>query len=197
MGSGGSLLHYTELKHGERSRAERVPLTFYAENTSMITRFETAILTLSLLLAPHLHAGDSTAINEVLDSFHRAAAEADLERYTSLMAEEIVFLGTDGSERWQGRDFTDFARPHFDSGRGWAYRPRDRRLSVSGDGKVAWFDEMLSHDTLGTCRGSGVLVKVSGAWKVAQYNLSLPIPNELVDRVADQIRTFENGNRAP
>ena len=64
----------------------------------------------------------------------------------------------------------------------------------SDDGAVAWFDELLSHEKLGTCRGSGVLVREEGGWKVAQYNLSVPIPNELVYGVADQIQAFDAGD---
>ncbi len=145
---------------------------------------------LLVLLSRGLYADDTATIEAVLDGFHRAAATADYQRYRSLMAEDIVFLGTDASERWQGQAFADFARPRFESGRGWEYRPRDRRISLSMDGKVAWFDELLSHDKLGTCRGSGVMVRESesGEWKVAQYNLSVPVPNDLVLSVVAQIR---------
>ena len=147
-----------------------------------------------LLLAPCASswANETDPVDATLDDFHRAAATADYQRYTALMAEQIVFLGTDASERWQGQAFADFARPHFESGRGWEYRPRQRRVRLSPNGEVAWFDELLDHDRLGTCRGSGVLVRESGRWKVAQYNLSVPIPNDLVDSVADQIRARED-----
>ncbi len=40
---------------------------------------------------------------------------------------------------------------------------------------------------MGACRGSGVLVLSGGAWKIAQYNLSIPIPNDLADGVTKQI----------
>ena len=60
-------------------------------------------------------ADQQMLLNEVLDDFHRAAAEADFERYTALMSDDIVFLGTDASERWQGADFPAFARPYFDA----------------------------------------------------------------------------------
>jgi len=133
-------------------------------------------------------ADQQMLLNEVLDDFHRAAAEADFERYTALMSDDIVFLGTDASERWQGADFPAFARPYFDSGQGWEYRPYDRTLSLSASGDVAWFDELLRHDRLGTCRGSGVLVRGQDGWQVAQYNLSVPIPNDIVYGVAEQIR---------
>lgn len=168
----------------------------FAETMPMNIRFGAALVLGLLITAPGLRADDTAPINAVLDSFHRAAAAADYNRYVALMAEGIVFLGTDATERWQGQAFADFARPHFDSGRGWDYRPRERRITLSRNGEVAWFDELLSHDKLGTCRGSGVLVNESGEWKVAQYNLSVPIPNELVDGYADGIRAFEAGRAA-
>src|SRR2546428_801943 len=55
--------------------------------------------------------------------------------------------------------------------------PRPRAPTVSSDGKKAWFDEDLETEKLGAARGSGVLVKDGGRWKIAQYNLSIPIPN--------------------
>lgn len=129
----------------------------------------------------------------VLDEFHRAAARADLESYFSLMTDQVVFLGTDGSERWQGQQFRDFVRPRFESGKGWDYRPYDRHILLGADGRTAWFDEALSHAELGQCRGSGVLVMKQGQWRVAQYNLSVPIPNAIVDDVVEQIQAQSTG----
>jgi ketosteroid isomerase-like protein len=125
---------------------------------------------------------------EALDAFHRAASEADLKAYFDLMTDDVVFLGTDGTERWQGQAFRQFVRPHFEAGRGWTYLPSARVVQLDSSGRVAWFDEVLHNDELGACRGSGVLVLESGQWKVAQYNLSVPIPNDLVLGVAAQIR---------
>jgi hypothetical protein len=54
---------------------------------------------------------------------------------------------------------------------------------------------MLVNEKWGVCRGSGVLVRSSsgGEWKIAQYNLSVPIPNDLLPGVAEQIKAFESG----
>lgn len=123
-------------------------------------------------------------IAAALDGFHAAAAAADYARYDASMTADVVFLGTDGSERWQGDGFREFARPHFDSGQGWTYHVLERNITQLPDQPVAWFDEALSHATLGHCRGSGVMVHQQGVWKVAQYNLSVPIPNEMVAEVA-------------
>ena len=143
-----------------------------------------AVLLIALAVLP-ARAGEPA---KALDAFHRAASEANLQAYFGLMTEDVVFLGTDGSERWQGQAFRDFVRPHFEAGRGWTYQPSDRNVRVDSSGGIAWFDEVLHNDQLGACRGSGVRVLQAGQWKVAQYNLSVPIPNALVLGVAEQIR---------
>ncbi len=73
-------------------------------------------------------------------------------------------------------------------GQGWTYHPQDRKITLSEGGGLAWFDELLQNDKLGQCRGSGVLVLGENGWQLAQYNLSVPIPNSMVQSVADAIR---------
>ena len=135
--------------------------------------------------------GDESAPEATLDSFHQAAANADAAAYFAAMTDDVVFLGTDGSERWQGNDFRDFAAAHFSAGQGWTYVPLRRDITVSANGDIAWFDELLQNDGLGTCRGSGVLVKSTNGWKIAQYNLSVPIPNAIVRDVATDIAALQ------
>jgi hypothetical protein len=122
----------------------------------------------------------------VLDDFHDAAAKADYARYFSHWTEESVFLGTDATERWVGNQFGAFAKPIFDKGKGWTYRPHDRH--ISGAGETVFFDELLDNEKLGLCRGSGVLRRVGAEWKVMQYNLSISVPNEKALQVAELIR---------
>ena len=43
----------------------------------------------------------------------------------------------------------------------------------------AWFDELLDTQ-MKLCRGSGVLQKIDGKWKIAHYVLSIAVPNENV-----------------
>jgi len=133
------------------------------------------------------------AIEQALDAFHDAAARSDFSAYSGLMTREVVFLGTDATERWQGDVFRAFARPYFDEGKGWTYLPQERHVDVMPGDKTALFDELLSHSRLGTCRGSGVMVLDGTQWKVAQYNLSVPIPNALVEGVAQDIVASEQG----
>lgn len=50
---------------------------------------------------------------------------------------------------------------------------------------------MLDNDKYGECRGTGVLVKLGGAWRIVQYNLTIPIPNEIALDVVEMIRQQE------
>ena len=160
---------------------------------------KTWMLALSLLLLLDPLRGQAqgedaaVAIGALLDRFHQAAADADEEAYFATMTGDAIFLGTDGSERWQGQAFRDFVHPHFDSGKGWDYQPLSRNIIIAPGGASAWFDEALHNESLGACRGSGVLVLEDSGWKVAQYNLSVPIPNSLVDAVVADIAALASG----
>jgi hypothetical protein len=123
-----------------------------------------------------------------LDRFHAAAAAADEAAYFGLIAPGGVFIGTDASERWTREEFREYARPHFAAGRGWTFVPRDRHVTLSSDGRTAWFDEMLDSASYGECRGTGVLQLHGGRWLVEQYHLTIPVPNELAGKVVRMIR---------
>ena len=128
------------------------------------------------------------AVAEVLDALHQAASDADYDRYFSLYAREAVFLGTDATERLERPAFMAYAKARFDTGTGWTYRILERHIAVVTDGQTAWFDERLENADLGETRGSGVLVIEDGGWKIAHYNLTIPIPNELSRDIVRQIR---------
>jgi ketosteroid isomerase-like protein len=127
-------------------------------------------------------------VNRVLNDWHKAAADADEQRYFGYAAPEFVFLGTDASERWDLASFRAFAHPYFAKGKAWTFVPRDRHLQASPSGDVVWFDEKLDSVSYGECRGTGVLRHTRDGWKIAQYNLTIPIPNDLAKTVVQMIR---------
>jgi ketosteroid isomerase-like protein len=133
-------------------------------------------------------ARDARGVEAVLDDWHAAAAAADEGRYFDHLAADAVFLGTDATERWSRAEFLEYAHPHFAAGRGWTYVPRDRHVMLSPAGDVAWFDERLDHARYGEVRGTGVLRRDGGSWRIVHYNLSFPIPNALAPRVVALIR---------
>ncbi len=118
------------------------------------------------------------AIAQVLDDWHAAAAAADEQRYFAHFAPEGVFLGTDATERWTVAEFREYVHRHFPAGRGWTYVPHDRHVMLSENGTLAWVDEKLTNEKYGELRGTGVLRKIGGEWKLAHYSLTFTIPNE-------------------
>jgi hypothetical protein len=127
------------------------------------------------------------AVAAVLNNWHHAAAAADEDRYFGQFASNGVFMGTDPTERWTAAAFHAWAKPYFARKKAWNFKPRDRHIDFAADGQTAWFDEMLDTTDLGVCRGTGVLIRIGHAWKIAQYNLSIPIPNALADGIVKQI----------
>jgi len=128
------------------------------------------------------------AINTTLDDWHLAATEANFERYfMHFTSDSAIFMGTDATERWTVAEFKPWAKPYFDDGQAWDFTPVERHVYLSDNGQTAWFDESLDTPNLGPARGSGVLVKQAETWKIAHYNLSIPIPNAIVDTVVQQV----------
>ncbi|MBK9385858.1 MAG: nuclear transport factor 2 family protein [Planctomycetes bacterium] len=130
---------------------------------------------------------EQRAADLTLDRFHDAAARADLEGYFGLFAPEGIFLGTDASERWDVAQFRAWAAPHFAGDSAWIFLPLQRHLVFDGGGAHAWFDEVLGSRSYGLCRGSGVLRRIEGRWKLAQYNLAFLVPNDRADSVVAAI----------
>ena len=125
---------------------------------------------------------EKEAINTMLDAWHKSASEAKYDAYFNAMSNTSVFIGTDASENWGNKDFKIFSKPFFDLGKAWNFKSVKRNIYISADGNLAWFDELL--DTwMGVCRGSGVLSKTEGIWKIEHYVLSVTIPNENITEV--------------
>ncbi|NJR13958.1 MAG: nuclear transport factor 2 family protein, partial [Phyllobacteriaceae bacterium] len=103
-------------------------------------------------------------------------------------------IGTDATERWPIDEFRAYALPYFERESAWTYRPRERHITPLPGGDTAFFDELLDHDRYGECRGTGVLRRIDGAWRVSQYHLVFPIPNEVAEEITAFIR---GGSGAP
>lgn len=129
-------------------------------------------------------ASDETEINTLMDSWHKAAAEAQFDAYFNMMADDAIFIGTDATENWKKPAFQAYAKPHFDKGKAWSFTALERHVYFDKTKKTAWFDELLNTQ-MKVCRGSGVLVKIDGKWKIKHYVLSMTIPNDNVKAVIE------------
>lgn len=156
-----------------------------------------SLLALLILVSPISLAAQNTAsvkaINSTLDQLHDAASKADGSRYFKLFTDDAFYIGTDAAERWSIKEFRAFAEPYFAKGTGWTYKPRSRHVTVADIPChcVAWFDELLDSESYGTSRGTGVIILKNGTWKISQYALTFPIPNDLAKGMTTEIKAFE------
>jgi hypothetical protein len=125
---------------------------------------------------------DKTAIVALLDTLNVAAAKANYKQYFDCYADSAVFTGTDATERWHKASFMVWSKPYFDKGKAWNFSAVKRNIYFAKDGQTAWFDELLNTQ-MKICRGSGVVTKTNGEWKIEQYILSTTVPNSLMDSV--------------
>jgi hypothetical protein len=123
-----------------------------------------------------------TKVNTLLVSWHQAATDANFTGYFNKMDSTSVFIGTAAEEIWTKAEFKSFSKPYFDKGKAWSFETLERTVYISDAGNFVWFDELLS-TWMGTCRGSGVLEKKDNTWKIKQYVLSIPIPNDAIQAV--------------
>jgi len=149
------------------------------------------VLSFTTISAQAKFEKEKTEIIKMLDGFNTAAAKADFTAYFNYYADESTFIGTDATEIWDKKAFMVWAKPYFDKKKTWNFNSLKRNIYFSKDGKLAWFDELLDTQ-MKICRGSGVVEKIDGAWKVKQYVLSVTVPNEIVDNVVVEKTKIED-----
>ena len=131
-------------------------------------------------------------VSKVLDDLNAFAAAAHYKNYFDLYAEESTFIGTDATEVWNKKEFMVWSKRFFDKGKAWNFTSLRRNITFSKDGTYAWFDEILDTQ-MKICRGSGVLEKIGGKWKIRQYVLSTTVPNDVIDEVVKIKAPIEDG----
>ncbi|MBO6505628.1 MAG: nuclear transport factor 2 family protein [Kordiimonadaceae bacterium] len=146
-----------------------------------------SIIVLVFAVTGIARADDKADVSAVLSELHDAASKADWPRYFALYTDDAIFLGTDATERWDKPTFQAYAG----ASNGWTYRMTERNIDLTPDGDHAWFDELLVNEKYGTSRGTGVVIRTPSGWKIAQYHLVFPIPNDLAEGITQQIQTFE------
>lgn len=126
-------------------------------------------------------SSETKKINLNMDDWHLAATNANAEKFFSIMSDSCIYKGTDKTERWTKAEFYTFAKPFFDKGKAWDFKPLERNIRFDDNFQTAWFDEKL--DTwMGECKASGVWKKENGEWKLWLYDLSVTIDNSKIKK---------------
>ena len=126
----------------------------------------------------------TTHIHKKIDQWHIDAAHTNFESYFNFIAPEGVFIGTDVSERWSKKEFSEFSKPYFDKGKAWEFTAIERTIKLAPSNKIAWFDEVLE-TWMGECRATGILGYNGEHWKLEHYQLSVTIANDLMEAFLD------------
>ncbi len=116
-------------------------------------------------------------LNTLVNNWHKSASNANFSEYFNSMSDDFIFLGTAPNERWNKTEFASFSKPYFYKGKAWDFKPSNRKWTIKKN--IAWFDEDLDTWMKG-CRGSGILEKQKGEWKLVYYNLTVLIENEKI-----------------
>jgi len=161
------------------------------KKTTIIFTIFFLVFGLTTLSAQSKFEKEKIEIGTMLDGFNVAAAKADFTTYFNYFADESTFIGTDATEVWDKKQFMTWAKPYFDKKKTWNFTSLKRNIYFSKDGKLAWFDELLDTQ-MKICRGSGVVEKINGQWKVKQYVLSVTVPNDVVDKVVAEKAPIED-----
>ncbi len=123
-------------------------------------------------------------VDLIVDNWHKDVANSNFDAYFNTMTNDAIYIGTDASENWTKKQFMAFSKPYFDKKQTWNFKPLERHVFISDDGKTVWFDELL--DTwMHLCRGSGVLIKQGNDWKIKHYVLSVTVPNDSIKSVIE------------
>ncbi len=129
-------------------------------------------------------------VNAFVDEWHDDAANARMA-YFDKIARDGIYIGTDRTELW-GRDaFKTWARKYFDRKAAWSFKATRRNVYASADKSLIWFDELLDTPNMGHCMASGVIRKTAKGFEIVHYQLSVAVPNEVVDQVTKTIRAHE------
>ncbi len=156
-------------------------------------RFLTAcLLCLGLIGGAHA-ATDATLtrqVNAFVDSWHDDAANTRMA-YFDKIAKDGVYIGTDRTELWTRDEFKAWSKKYFDARKAWTFKATRRNVYASNDQSMIWFDELLDTKNMGPAMASGVLRKTKTGFEIVHYQLSLAVPNEVVDQVTGIIAGHE------
>ncbi|MFN3837552.1 MAG: nuclear transport factor 2 family protein [Brevundimonas sp.] len=152
----------------------------------MLTSLIAALVLTQAATAPNAEA----QVAQVLDRLNQASSTADETTYFSLFTPDARYVGTDATEHWTMAQFRAFAEPWFKRNSAWSFPATSRTITIAPiDCRcIAWFEERLNSAAYGETRGSGVMRLTDDGWKIEQYVLSLPVPNDKADAVVALIR---------
>jgi SnoaL-like domain len=123
----------------------------------------------------------SQELVELMHGLYEGMRNGDVSGFESATVDEILVIGSDPQEWWQGRDTVLRAFRGQTEAMGGGFPVQAGNPVAYSQGEVGW---IADQGTMGGPDGSMdfrltvVVVRVGGEWKVAQMHFSLGVPNE-------------------
>lgn len=133
-------------------------------------------------------------VNAFVDEWHDDAANTRMA-YFDKIAKDGVYIGTDRTELWTRDEFKAWSRKYFDAKSAWTFKATRRNVYASADKSLIWFDELLDTRNMGHAMASGVIRKTRNGFEIVHYQLSVAVPNEVIDQVTGIIADHEKKAR--
>lgn len=115
-----------------------------------------------------------------IDGWHESASESNFDRYFNAIARDGIYIGTDPDEYWTKEAFKQWAKSYFKNKQAWHFETIKRNIFFAEDEDLAWFHEKLN-TSMGICQATGVAEFTRMGWKIRYYQLSVTVPNELLE----------------
>ena len=151
------------------------------------------LLGLSLIVTAAHGAPDADLtrqVNAFVDEWHDDAAHTRMA-YFDKIAKDGIYIGTDRSELWTRDEIKAWSKKYFVAKSAWTFTATRRNVYASADKSLIWFDELLDTQNMGHAMASGVIRKTGTGFEIVHYQLSVAVPNEVVDQVTGIIARHE------
>ena len=123
----------------------------------------------------------SSEVEDALGRMYQALMSGDLDAFIGMIADDVIVIGTDPEEWWEGKEAaTRVFREQAESlGGGFPLEVGESKGFASGE--IGWFASRPSFLVEGDrvpCRHTGVMRRAGDGWELVESHISIGIRNE-------------------
>jgi hypothetical protein len=121
----------------------------------------------------------SAELEQFVSDFYDSLKSGAVDRLDAAVSQEVLGIGTDPDEWWEGETFTKTWKAQMEA-MGGTMPIAPGSLVAYREGNVGWFADRPAFDLPGgqvPFRLTGVAVKEGDDWKIVQVHASIGIPN--------------------
>ncbi|MEA2496774.1 MAG: hypothetical protein QOJ29_4685 [Thermoleophilaceae bacterium] len=123
----------------------------------------------------------SNDAEEALEQIYKALQAGDVDALSDYLDEDIVLIGTDPEEWWEGKaDAVRIFRAQAEE-LGGGFPIDGGQPTAFAAGEIAWFSNRPAFIVDGErvpCRHTGVLRRTDGGWRLVSSHISIGVANE-------------------